>query len=192
MQRETIRLRVTGTKRLLMHSGRLADPLDPVTQDLARLTAKRPKTTADHKQISKVEWFGSLWLHNGVPCIPAEAFMAALVGGAKVLKRGPQAAAGLAVEQDALLVYDGPADVDELWESRQFFLRCGVKVGVNSKTMRTRPCFANWSADFTVSYLPSVIDREHVIEALAQAGVRRGLGDWRPQNGTFEVSEIDL
>jgi hypothetical protein len=43
-----------------MHSGRLADPLDLITQDLARLTAKRPKTTADHKQISKVEWFGSL------------------------------------------------------------------------------------------------------------------------------------
>ena len=31
MQRETIRLRVTGNKRLLMHCGRLADPLDPRT-----------------------------------------------------------------------------------------------------------------------------------------------------------------
>lgn len=191
MQRETMRLRVTGTKRLLMHSGRLADPLDPITQDLARLTSKRPKTIADHKQISKVEWYGSLWLRNGVPCIPAEALMAAFVGGAKVLKRGPQAAAGLAVEHDAILVYDGPADVDELWESRDFFLRCGVKVGVNSKTMRTRPCFKDWYAEFTASYLPSIIDREHLLQALAQAGVRRGLGDWRPQNGTFEVREID-
>jgi hypothetical protein len=191
MQRETVRLRVTGTKRLLMHSGRLADPLDPIAQDLARLTSKRPKTIADHKQISKVEWFGSLWLHDGVPCIPAEAIMAAFIGGAKVLKRGPQAAAGLAVEHDALLVYDGPADVDELWESREFFFRAGVKVGVNSKTMRTRPCFEDWHAEFSVSYLPSIIDREHLIQALEQAGVRRGLGDWRPQNGTFEVKQIE-
>jgi len=191
MQRETIRLRITGTKRLLMHSGRFSDPLDPITQDLARLTAKRPKTTADHKQISKVEWFGSLWLHNGLPCIPADALMATIVGGAKVIKRGPQAAAGLTVEQNSLLVYEGPSDVDELWESGRFFLRSAVKVGINSKTMRTRPCFNDWYAEFTASYLPSIIDREHLLLALAQAGVRRGLGDWRPQNGTFEVREID-
>ena len=191
MQRETIRFRIVGTKRLLMHNGRLADPLDPITQDLARLTSKRPKTTADHKMISKVEWFGGLWLQNGAPCIPAEAIMASIIGGAKVLKRGPQAAAGLAVEQDAMLVYDGPTDPDELWESGDFLFRCGVRVGVNAKTMRTRPCFRDWHAEFTVSYLPSVIDREHVVQALAQAGVRRGLGDWRPQSGTFEVEQIE-
>jgi hypothetical protein len=191
MQRETIRLRITGNKRLLMHCGRLADPLDPIAQDLARLTSKRPKTIADHKMISKVEWFGGLWLSDGAPCIPAEALMAAAVGGAKALKRGPQAAAGLSVEQDALLVYDGPTDVDQLWDSGEFFFRCGVKVGMNAKTMRTRPCFKDWYADFTASYLPSVIDREHVVQALAQAGVRRGLGDWRPQNGTFEVRQIE-
>lgn len=191
MQRETIRIRITGNKRLLMHCGRLADPLDPIAQDLARLTSKRPKTVADHKMISKVEWFGGLWLSNGVPCIPAEALMAAAVGGAKVLKRGPQAAAGLSVEQDALLVYDGPTNVDELWNSGEFSFRCGVKVGMNAKTMRTRPCFKDWYADFTASYLPTVIDRDHVMQALAQAGVRRGLGDWRPQNGTFEVNQIE-
>jgi hypothetical protein len=191
MQRETIRLRVTGTKRLLMHSGRLADPLDPITQDLARLTSKRPKTVADHKQISKVEWYGSLWLCDDLPCIPADAIMGAFVGGAKVLKRGPLAEAGIAVEHDALLVYDGPADVDELWESGKFFFRAGVKVGINAKTMRTRPSFKDWYAEFDVSYLPSIIDRAHVVQALEQAGVRRGLGDWRPRNGTFEVKQIE-
>jgi hypothetical protein len=135
MQRQTIRFRVTGTKRLLMHAGRLADPLDPITQDLAKLTSKRPKTIADHRMISKVEWFGGLWLHDGLPCIPAEALLATLIGGAKVLKRGPQAAAGLSIENDAILVYDGPTDVDELWENGNFSFRCGVKVGVNAKTM---------------------------------------------------------
>ena len=191
MQSETIRFRITGTKRLLMHAGRLADPLDPIAQDLAKLTSKRPKTTADHRMISKVEWFGGLWLHDNAPCIPAEALLATLIGGAKVLKRGPQAAAGLSIESDAVLVYDGPSDVDELWENGTFSFRCGVKVGVNAKTMRTRPCFKDWSADFAVSYLPTVIDREHVVQSLAQAGIRRGLGDWRPQNGTFEVKLIE-
>ncbi|MEH2524194.1 MULTISPECIES: hypothetical protein [unclassified Bradyrhizobium] len=191
MNRESMRLRITGTKRLIMHSGRLADPLDPITQDLARLTAKRPKTIADHKQISKVEWFGGLWLHNGAPCIPAEALAAAFVGGAKALKRGPQAAAGIAVEHDGVLSYDGPTDVDQLWETGRFVFRCAVKVGINAKTMRTRPCFNEWQADLTVNYFPSIIDGEHVIQALAMAGIRRGLGDWRPQNGTFEVKKLE-
>jgi hypothetical protein len=107
-----------------------------------------------------VEWFGDLWLQNGVPCIPAEALMAAFVGGAKVLKQGPQAAAGLAVEHDAALFYDGPKDINKLWESGEFLFRAAVKVGVHSKTMRTRPCFKDWQAEFTASYLPSIIDRD--------------------------------
>lgn len=191
MQRETVHFRITGTKRLLMHAGRLADPLDPIAQDLAKLTSKRPKTIADHRMISKVEWFGGLWLHDGAPCIPAEALLATLIGGAKVLKRGPQAAAGVSIDSHAVLVYDGPSDVDELWEEGSFSFRCGVKVGINAKTMRTRPCFKDWYADFAASYLPTVIDREHVVQSLAQAGIRRGLGDWRPQNGTFEVKLIE-
>ena len=44
MDIETIRFRITGQKRLIMHCGRLADPLDPITKDLARLTSKSPKT----------------------------------------------------------------------------------------------------------------------------------------------------
>lgn len=191
MNRSSIRLCITGTKRLIMHSGRLADPLDPITQDLARLTSKRPKTLADHQQISKVEWFGGLWLRDGAPCIPGEALTAAFVGGAKVLKRGPQAAAGVSVDHDAPLLYEGPKNVDELWETGKFSFRCAVKVGINSKTMRTRPCFNEWQAVLTVSYFPSIIDGEHVVQALAMAGIRRGLGDWRPQNGTFEVKKLE-
>ncbi len=71
-----------------MHCGRLADPLDPITEDLSRLTSKRMKTEADHEEIGKVEWFGSLWLHDGTPCIPAEALMATFVAAAKT-RNGP-------------------------------------------------------------------------------------------------------
>ena len=31
MDIESIRFRITGTKRLVMHNGRLADPLDPIS-----------------------------------------------------------------------------------------------------------------------------------------------------------------
>lgn len=191
MKYETMRLRFVGTKRLLMHSGRLADPLDPVTRDLARLTAKRPKTIADHQEISRTEWYGSLWLHGDRACVPAEALMATMVGGAKSLKKGLDVAAGVDIEQHAPLLYDGPQDIDELWECGDFKFRAGVKVGVNKKTMRTRPCFRDWRVEFTVNYLPSVVDPEVVVEACTYAGIRRGLGDWRPQNGKFLVERIE-
>lgn len=48
---------------------------------------------ADHNTINKVEWFGGLWFQKSAPCIPAEVQMACIIGGAKVLSRGLQAAA---------------------------------------------------------------------------------------------------
>jgi hypothetical protein len=41
MDSESVTLRLVGTKRLLMHSGRLADPLDEASKALGRLTSKR-------------------------------------------------------------------------------------------------------------------------------------------------------
>lgn len=189
MQAETINLRLVGTKRLLMHNGRLADPLDPATKALTRLTSKSPKTESDHAEISRVEWNGSLWLDQGRPCVPAEALMASFVAAAKLTKRAPQARAGLVVESNAVVEYDGPRDLDELWENPRFRLRTGVRVK-GSRTMRTRPRFDDWSVSFTAHYLPTLLDRDEVIRIYQTAGFVRGIGDWRPQNGTYEVEVL--
>ena len=190
MKAESIHLRISGTKRLIMHCGRLADPLDPITKDLARLTSKRLKTEADHEEIGKVEWFGGLWLHNGKPCIPAEALMATFVEAAKTRKRGPQAEAGLVVEQHALLRHPGPTNLDKLWKNKNFRLRAGVHVH-GSRTMRTRPVFADWSTEFTAHFLPTLLNRDEIYETYVLAGFLKGLGDWRPQNGTYTVEIIE-
>jgi hypothetical protein len=190
MDIESIRFRITGTKRLVMHNGRLADPLDPITKDLARLTSKKSKTEADHLEISRVEWFGGLWLDEGKPCIPAEALMATFVAAAKTRKKGSEAKVGLIVENHAALNYVGPTDMDELWEFKSFRLRVGVKVR-NARTMRTRPCFDNWHAEFTAHYFPSLFDRRSVVDLYIVAGFMKGLGDWRPQHGNFSVEIIE-
>ena len=41
------RITITGTAPMLMHNGRLANPLDPATQTLKALTSKRKKTDDD-------------------------------------------------------------------------------------------------------------------------------------------------
>jgi hypothetical protein len=188
---ETITLRIVGTKRLIMHSGRFADPLDPVTKELARLTSKRMKTEADHMEIARVEWNGGLWLDGGRPCLPAEALMGTFVAAAKSRRRGSEAKAGLVVEQNALLNYDGPCDVDALWNDKRFTLRAAVKINGSSRTIRTRPCFYDWSVEFTAHYLPTLLNRDEIYETYAVAGFTKGIGDWRPQNGTFVVELIE-
>lgn len=190
MMSEKIRLRIDGSRRLIMHASRLADPLDPVAKNLARLTGKKMKTAADHEAISRVEWFGGLWLDQGEPCVPAEAVMATFVRAARDRRRGPQASAGLIVGSHAGLVYDGPRDLDELWESGRFSLRVPVRVG-SARPMRTRPVFPDWSIQFEAEFLPTLLNRDEVIETFMIAGFTKGLGDWRPQNGTFTVSVLD-
>jgi hypothetical protein len=190
MKAEEIKLRIVGTRRLIMHAGRLADPLDPITKNLAKLTAKRAKTEADHQAISKAEWFGGLWLSDGMPCVPAEALMAVFVGAARTRSGGPEARAGLIVSSHARLRYDGPTDLDELWGEERFRLRVPVKLTRGSRTVRTRPCFDHWSVEFTASYLPTLLNRETVLETYAIGGFMKAIGDWRPQNGTFSVEEM--
>ncbi|WP_271591840.1 hypothetical protein [Bradyrhizobium sp. CCBAU 65884] len=56
--------------------------------------------------------------------------------------------------------------------------------------MRTRAVFPDWSAEFTAKFLPSLLDRSEVIETFEVAGFVRGIGDWRPINGTFSVEAI--
>lgn len=190
MNAETIRLQLTGDRPLLMHSGRLADPLDPIVRNLSRITAKRMKTIADHEEIARVEWYGGLWLTNGRPCIPPEALEASFIAAARSRRKGKQASAGLLVDGPAMLDYDGPKDPDELWSDAKFRLRHGVRVN-NARTMRTRPMFDNWSAKLVAAFLPTLLNRAEVIEIFQIAGFQEGLGDWRPRHGRFTVEELD-
>lgn len=190
MDAESITLRLVGTKRLIMSSARMSDPLDPAAKALARLTSKRMKTIADHEEIARIEWNGCLWLDAGRPCIPAEALAATFVAAAKTRRRKDAARAGLIVESNAPLEYAGPGDLNELWSLPEFRLRAAVKIRGSSRTMRTRPCFPDWSVTFTAHYLASLWNRDDVIEIYRLAGFATGLGDWRPANGTFSVDEV--
>src|ERR1700724_2686344 len=88
MSVETIKVRMVGAAPLLMHNGCLADPLDERSINLAAITGKRAKTRADHEEISRLEWFGGLWLNDKRPCLPAAAVKAALVDAASHAEEG--------------------------------------------------------------------------------------------------------
>jgi hypothetical protein len=190
MREQPIALRLVGTRPLLMHAGRLADPLDPASQRLAKLTSKRAKTLADHREIGRVEWYGGLWTHQGQPCLPPQALCASFREAAKSRRRAARAKAGLIIKEPAILEYDGPRDIDEMWKNGTFVHRTIVKVG-KARTARTRPIISGWSATFTAWYLPSLLSSEDVFDIYSEAGFLVAIGDWRPDFGTYVVERIE-
>jgi hypothetical protein len=120
--------RITGVAPLLMHNGQLADPLNSHARAIAEVAKRRRKTEADHLELIRREFLGSLYLQDGVPCIPAEMIEAAMVRSAAKERNAVAAKAGLLVESNAKLEYEGPQDPMALAEDPEFRLRVAVKV----------------------------------------------------------------
>lgn len=182
----SLSLRIVGVAPLVMHSGQLANPLSPQAKELRKISKKRAKTDADHEFLSRVEWNGGLWLSGGVPCIPGESIEACFVQAARKSKRGVIARAGMISPQNWPLEYDGPHDLNKLWEDESFRLIAGVRVG-QARVMRTRPIFRKWAARVTFEYLDDQMDESDILDILRVAGRIVGLGDWRPRYGRFEI-----
>ncbi len=178
---------IRGIAPLLMHNGQLADPLNPHTQALAKLTSKRNKTLDDHRAVSRAEWIGSLYVNDaGHPCLPGEVIEGALCEGAKKFKLGKVAKGGIIVAGDFVLEYDGPKAIDALWNHGGFLKRAGVRV-TTSRVIRSRPIFPAWACTFSVQWDSGLVkDEDQLFEIVGAAG-QTGIGDWRPKFGRFEL-----
>jgi len=185
---QTKTYKVKSVTPLLMHNGRLANPLDPFQKDLHKMTHKRGKTDADLEEISRREFYGGIYWNSEMgPHIPDLLMQACLQEGAKKFKLGKQFKSAVFVNGDIKLEYDGPRTVEELWDNRDFANQSMVRVGTN-KTLRTRPLFKDWSGSVTITYDESVVDEQQVKQSLEVAGRFVGVGDWRPRYGRFTVA----
>lgn len=188
-----LKVKLTGTSPLLMHSDKLANPLDDLTKAHKALTNKKKKTDDDHIAIAKSEWMASLYLGADGPIIPGQNVKGMLVE-AGVLKR--QATAfkrALEVFEDEVpLHYRGPKDAEAMYQDPEFRDVRSVVVS-GKRIMRYRPCFKRWSLTATLVYFEDMINESDLLAALADGGQYIGLGDFRPNNGgkfgrfTFEV-----
>jgi hypothetical protein len=184
---QTLSFRIIGVSPLLMHNGQLADALNPFTKSLKEIHSKRKKTEADEVEIARREYNGSLYIANGAPCVPGEVIEAMMIMGAKKNKMGNQAKAGLLVDGNPALEYEGPKDPKELWEDERFRMRTGARVGM-SRVQRTRPRFDDWALQFDVKFIDTLLNADHLRSFLVIAGEQVGLGDWRPRFGRFLVA----
>lgn len=177
-----------GTGALLMHSSRLSNPLDPAAKALKRVSAKRTKTDEDHLEMARLEHAGGLY-HDASfgPFIPGENIARALVDGAKLTKRGVKVTRGVFISSDVNpLSYDGPRDLEGLWEDPNFRHMASVKVGT-ARVMRCRPTFSNWAVQAQGVLDTEVLELDELADIATTAGQLIGLGDWRPRFGRFEA-----
>ena len=189
MAYKTLNFRITGASPLLQHNGRLANPTTRFAKDIKKISGKRNKTDADYEELARLEWFGSLYLDDGAPCITGEAIEACIIRGAVTKKKGKLAKAGAFCLKNSRLEYDGPRDPMELWEREEFRFMACVKVG-SSRVVRTRHIFPEWAAEVEVQYNPAHLNADEVREFLTVAGELEGIGDWRPRFGRFEVQQV--
>lgn len=192
---KTVDLKITGTSPLLMHSARLADPLDPATKALASITSIRKKTEETHRAAAKAEFTGGLYYNtvSGVH-LPGINIFACIVQGARLSKNGVKVERGVMVAPDAyecpIVFADDKMTPEELFENGSYTSRMSVKVG-QSRVMRTRPIFRDWAlvASFTVD--EDQINVEDFVTHAETAGRYVGLGDFR-KGGGFGRFDVDL
>lgn len=191
---ETLNVTLEGVSPLLMHSARGSNPLDPDVKHHKTLTSKRKKTDEDHEAIALSEWRLALYYDEQIgPYIPTMNIRASLINGAKFNKLGKNVKRSTLVTSEFTeLIYQGPRTPDLLLKDGSFIDTRSVKVG-QSRLMRNRPIFRQWSLAFELLFDETQIEKSDLMLAFQNAGKLIGIGDFRPecggQFGRFAVNE---
>lgn len=181
---------LTGEAPILMHNAQLSDKFNPITKAMSAINAKRTKKTDDDEwEMRRLEFVGGLYHDPDLgPYIPAENIEACLAKAAGLTRNGQDVKRGVRITTAAApLVYDGPRDVDGLWndgDTSGHVHFASVKVG-QARIIRTRPIFRQWAVEFDGIIDPNILDPESLDQFIGKAGSMIGLGDWRPRFGTF-------
>lgn len=186
---KVIKLRITGNCPLLMHSERGANPLDKAVQAHKTLTSKRKKTEDDQLAIARSEYELAFYHDGKAPFIPAINIDRCIQEGAKKNKLGRIFEASARCVEDRIpLIYNGPKDIEGLYQAGFVDIR---SVGVNqSRVMRVRPMFREWALEFDYAFDETQLDIDQVLLAASLAGSMSGLGDYRPRFGRFSVEVL--
>ena len=188
MEMKKIRLRLTGTTPLMPHNPRMSNPLDLFAKALKKISGKKNKTDADHEEMGRLEFLGSLYQNgDGEIVVPGNWIEGMLREAAKKSKRGKVFQQFMFCDGTFPLEFDGSHDPDEMWEDGRFTDVRSVRVG-QSRVQRTRPIIHNWAATVEVQYVSgSELDREELIAAAKLAEITSAVGDNRPRFGRFKV-----
>lgn len=184
---EELKVQIIGESPLMMHNAQMANPRNEYAKAMKEISSKRKKTEEDLEELARIEWLGGLYLYEGKPAIPADVILATLINAGKKNKLGKQIALSVFEASPWYpLLYDGPKDIDKLYEDGRFQDYRSVRVQM-SRVMRSRPIFREWGLAAAVKVNTNLINISDVIEAFHIAGEQIGFLDYRPRYGRFRV-----
>lgn len=191
----TVRVTLTGTQPLILHNGRLANPLDPYTRELGAISRKRGKTDDDIAQMISIEARAAAYeTPDGYIGLPDSNAWRSIQEAAKAYKRGQDVSR--AVIYDPVRV--APITVDgELVQVEDYLAREGAidyrPVGVQGRTvMRARPIIADWTTYHDFEVYTDIVMIEDLVQFVERAGRLQGVADHRPQYGRFTATVEEL
>ena len=187
-----ITITVVGTSPLLMHNPQMVDPEFDLNRQIKALTSKRKKTDDDLGMIERLEWFGGIYTEatpKGIMVVqPSSKLRKCLVEAARISKLGKQVERGLSFNTlNIPLGFDGPQDLEKLWEGGRYKSRLSVGVA-GKRIMRVRPQFLPWSLSAKAELLTDVLNLDDLTAIANLAGIAVGIGDNRINGyGRFTV-----
>lgn len=192
-----LKVKITGMRPLVLHNGLMADPTNPYTVAIKKITSKGSKklTEHDYAERDRLEWEAGLYWSDeiGGIVIPSDNLERCILEGAKKNRLGKDFAAAVFVQEPEVKAEHRLAGKtkERIYADAGYTLRKGVKVQL-SRIIRIRPMLpSGWSLAFTVEFDESIVNRQAVITALTEAGSLVGLGDWRPKFGRFSVEVLN-
>lgn len=199
---KTMRFTWTGKTPLLLHADNVAwaDAMSAYN----KRPEKKDKGSAGDDRVPAYRWLGCLHHDGERLVIPAEYIMAVLRGGGSAFKMKGQKS--FKSETQSMIVLDSPfmpllvggkevawAPLNALREQSDFAkhveaaraagfdldVRRATIPKVGSKHIRVRPIFENWAVGGTLRVFDESMG-EILPQIMEYAGLRVGMGDWRP------------
>lgn len=184
-----IRMEITGVTPIILHNPRLSDPLDYYTKEIAKISKKTRKSEDDHAEIARLEFLGGLYTDHGHVVLPTANLRKCIIQAGKATKQGKQIERAVVFrEQFVELEYEGPTEIEKLFNANGTFVdRCSVVVS-NRRIIRVRPKFFPWMVQVTAITNDQMLNPEDFERIVTLAGQIEGLCDGRAMGyGRFEV-----
>jgi hypothetical protein len=175
---------IKGVTPYMMGSDRGQDPFDTQAQALRQLTAEPSSKWSIDKAmtVARVEWeLRMYWDPDIGPYVPGSNPKEALAESGRHGKRETIRKQLMVLELKLPLQYDGPRDLETLWDEGYRDMRGVVNAsrqGQGSRVRRCRPLFEAWELTVPVAYNPAELDTNTLVAAAELAQIR-GLGDGR-------------
>lgn len=175
-----------GETPLLMSSGEV-DRDSELYREYRALSKASRKTVEQEAQLRYLEWHTRIYFDEAIgPYIPGKNIKEMLRSAATKWKLGESVKRSLVVPDYRIpLVYEGPRDLDALWEAGYRYTAMVANAGASAgRVDRTRPCFDKWSLVFDVAFDTDEIDKDSFLQ-IVKRSEKYGLGDYRPEFGAF-------